>query len=409
MDGETTCRVVRRPCRPTISATDDGVISKARSLIGATIGGRYRVERVLGSGGMGCVVAARHAATEARVALKLVWIEDRESADRLLAEARAPAIADHPNVVKVHDVGYDSASGMRYLVQDLLEGRDLRTALNEAPGKKMPWTDAVGAMVPVMSALCAAHRGGLLHLDVKPENVFLERGRDGSVVPRLLDFGVARRIGESRPGEIAGTPAYMSPEQARGDASVGPQADVWAVGAVLYECLCGAPPFASDSVARALFAALSLDPSPLADRAPDAPRALTDVVMRALSRDPTVRHRTMAELLGDVLDATGLEAAPWFSCPRPSAPISSPPLSRPPEPPRPTERSDRPVRRRSVRAAVLVALSLGGVASFMPAEACVDHHRSSVAYRQARSDRHSSRGSGYYVSLPFWRSAEVRR
>ncbi|HEU4533914.1 MAG TPA: serine/threonine-protein kinase, partial [Polyangiaceae bacterium] len=219
---------------------------------GEVVGGRYRLERLLGSGGMGAVWAATHLVTRRAVALKMLRALDGarpEERRRLLREAQAASAVEHPNVVRVLDAF--EADGAPALVMDLLTGESLAQRL--AREGRLSLGEAAVVLRPVVAAVAAAHRAGVVHRDLKPANVFLAAGSGGGPDVRVLDFGVAKLLERpggdahsgslTRTGEVVGTPFYMSPEQFYGEPDVDPRADVWALGVVLYECLAGRRPF----------------------------------------------------------------------------------------------------------------------------------------------------------------------
>ncbi len=279
------------------------------------IAGKYRVLRVLGRGGMGVVYEAENTWTGRRVAVKVLADErrDAEQVARFLQEARTTATLRHPAVVDVLDMGRDPDTQDLYLVQELLVGETLRARLDR-DGALAP-AEAVRVVRAVLEGLAAAHAAGVVHRDVKPSNVMLT---DGGARPRLIDFGIAKAAAgdasavETSTGQILGTPAYMAPEQLRGERSVDAQADVWSAGAVLYECLSGRAPFRADNYNLLVYAVLSGEARPLRDAVPDVPPGLAAVVDRALSPDRARRYASAAAML-DALDA------PWDRAPDPPA------------------------------------------------------------------------------------------
>jgi serine/threonine-protein kinase len=239
------------------------------------VDGKYQLLDVIGSGGVGTVYHARHVWTEREVAVKVLHRDLphlSELRTAFLREARAAVQLRHPNVVDVLDMGED-ASGTTYMVMELLSGPTLRDVL-AARGSLEP-EETMVVLGPLIDALDKAHQLGIVHKDFKPENIILDTGADGSVVPTLLDFGVAQILrdsgahGASEPETVLiGTPQYMSPEQARAESDrVGPHSDVWGVGIVWYECLTGRCPFDGDTHAEALEAVIrgQLDLSELPD------------------------------------------------------------------------------------------------------------------------------------------------
>ncbi len=274
--------------------------SAAERRVGRTLGGRYTLTRVLGVGGYGAVFEARHVLLDQAVAVKVIDVDDaRPAAEaRFLREARAAARIEHPSVVRVFDLGRDEAEGCLYLAQELVRGGTLRDWMEE----RLVATprEAMALLGPVMEGLAAAHAAGVVHRDVKPENVLLAPSPQGGLTPRVIDFGVAFLTARDEPtvtGDGAvGTPAYMAPEQARGARDLDARVDVWAVGVMLYELLLGRRPYDADG-ARALLAALAhAEPVRFARHAPEASAALCAVVERALAPSPDARFATVDAL-----------------------------------------------------------------------------------------------------------------
>jgi serine/threonine-protein kinase len=261
----------------------------------------YRLEELVGRGGMGVVYRARDERLKRNVALKLVAPElsdDEHFRSRFLAETELVLSLEHPNVVPIHDAG--EADGQLYLAMRYVEGSDLRSLLR-TEGSLEP-ARALGICGQVAAALDAAHARGLVHRDVKPSNVLLDERE--SVY--LVDFGLSRRLGElGLPGEgrlSLGTPAYAAPEQIQGDEADG-RADVYSLTCLLYECLTGHPPFVRDSDLAVLWAHLRENPP-----VPAAYPALAPVLEKGLAKDPDDRYATCAELVDAARDALGLEA-----------------------------------------------------------------------------------------------------
>lgn len=239
---------------------------------GETIG-RYRVEARIGQGAMGAVYAARDITLDRDVALKVLRVQAdtdlRLQQARMLREARAIAVVRHPNVVPVHDV-FELDDGTPVLVMDLLRGETLRSLLVRQG--RLSLSETIRCLRPVLLALDAAHRQGVIHRDLKPDNIFLEDSAEPASSVRVLDFGVAklaRTPGTSdtasnltATGVVVGTPAYMAPEQAFGEGEIDQRADLWSFGVMLYECLSGRRPIEAPNVGQCLrrLARLSLDP-----------------------------------------------------------------------------------------------------------------------------------------------------
>lgn len=292
---------------------DEPIDDPLASRVGKTIAGKYKLVRLLGAGGMGAVYEAENSWTQKRVALKLMLSDSAKNPDlsaRFLREARAASKIEHPNVVQVLDMGQD-ADGSLFIVQEFLKGSDLRRLLDER--QVLPAKEAVELIVPVMSALVAAHRHKIVHRDIKPENVFLVKSA-GTVIPKVIDFGIAK-MDEGPAGRLTksgapiGTPWYFSPEAAKGQ-RVDAQSDVWAVGIMLYEMLAGRCPWKGETYNALLFEIASAPVQRLDEAAPRVPKALADVVHHALERERDARYRTMAEFLGALLDCP-LETPGW--------------------------------------------------------------------------------------------------
>lgn len=263
---------------------------------GAVIGGRYRIESLLGRGGMGVVYGAIHELTQRRVALKLVDSEGADQAalhERFLSEARTAAAVRHPSVVDVLDMGMHA--GSPYLVMELLEGCSLDAVLDQKQPLRLE--QVLSWLFPVMGALASLHEAGIVHRDVKPSNIFLSQSGRGrpTVTPKLLDFGLARALSDARltrSGVVLGTPLYMAPEHAAG-AQVGPPADVWSMGVVLFECATGALPFTSTDRSALAAQILAGHVRTVRQVRADVPPPVAAVIDGALQRDLGARHASM--------------------------------------------------------------------------------------------------------------------
>jgi len=281
---------------------------------GEVIAGKYRVERVLGVGGMGVVVAAEHLDLQERVALKLLLpeaLESSEAIERFMREARAVAKIKGEHVARVADVG-KLETGAPYIVMEYLEGTDL-SALIARQGP-LQATDAIEYVLQACEALAEAHALGIIHRDLKPSNLFLIQRPDGSPCIKVLDFGISKVLPREEPdaptdfirtrtAQILGTPLYMSPEQITSSKSVGMPSDIWSLGAVLFELLSGSPAIQASSL-QGLRLQILHEPAPLLRRyKPDAPRRLEAVIARCLEKDPAKRYPDVAEL---ALDLRGL-------------------------------------------------------------------------------------------------------
>ncbi|MEO7109629.1 MAG: protein kinase [Polyangiaceae bacterium] len=264
---------------------------------------KYRVERMIGAGGMGVVAEATHLGLGRRVAIKFMRAESRsnpEGAVRFLREARACANLSSDHVVRVFDNGM-SKSGEPYLVMELLRGEDLAELLEREtmvePGRAVRW------VLEACDAIAEAHELGVVHRDLKPANLFLAEGKGGEKKIKVLDFGISKLIGEGSFGGLTsqsamlGSPRYMSPEQTRSSARADARTDIWALGVVLFELMSGTTPFDAEN-AVGLAAAIMTQPAPrLRERRPDAPPALEKIVMRCLEKNPEDRFDSIASLM----------------------------------------------------------------------------------------------------------------
>ncbi|HVY48703.1 MAG TPA: serine/threonine-protein kinase, partial [Minicystis sp.] len=274
----------------------------ADPFIGKVVDGRYEVVSVLGEGGMGTIYEVRHATLGRRFALKVLRrdIADPELVARFIQEAKAAAAIGHPNIVAVNDFGsipVERGGTVPYFVMERLEGASLAEVLRER-GMLAP-RRAAGIVLQCAAGLAATHEAGVVHRDLKPDNVFLVRHGDREAV-KLLDFGVAKMAGAgrlTRAGTVYGTPHYMSPEQAAGHA-VDHRADVYALGIILYECLSGRVPFEADSYMGVLTKHMFAAPEPIEQVMRDARGlgALGPIVMRCLAKEPADRYASMKEL-----------------------------------------------------------------------------------------------------------------
>ena len=316
------------------------------AVAGRRLGGRYRMEALLATGGMGEVWVARDLLLDRAVAVKVLGgalAGDGRAAERLRREARAAARLEHPNIARVLDLG--EQDGRPYLVMELLEGESLAARIDRAGAMAPP--EASRVVAAVADALEAAHRAGVVHRDVKPGNVFLTS--DGEV--KVLDFGIASAAGEAAltTGEMLGTPAYLAPERVLGHPAT-PAADVYALGVVLYELLAGHRPFDNGSDIEVAMAHVHAHPAPLAVVAPSAPSFLVAACEQAMAKDPSARPPSAAAL-GRLV--RGRRPGPPVTSPLPRA-VASPSTR-----PLPLPAARRP-RSRSRRRGLLVALLLAG-------------------------------------------------
>lgn len=267
---------------------------------GDVLAGKYRVERILGMGGMGVVVAATHLHLEQRVAIKFLLPEiakHPETVARFSREARAAVRIQSEHVGKVLDVGALD-TGSPYMVMEFLEGCDLSDLVkNRGP---RPWNEAVEYVLQACEAMAEAHKIGIIHRDLKPANLFLTRRPDGSPCVKVLDFGISK-VADSPDGQaltqtaaMMGSPKYMSPEQLKSSRDVDVRTDIWALGVILYELLSGEGAFRADTVPQLYVAIIQDPPQPL--KRTDVPPGLIAVIMRCLEKEPARRFQNVAEL-----------------------------------------------------------------------------------------------------------------
>jgi serine/threonine-protein kinase len=334
------------------------------ALVGQVLDGKYRVEALLGEGGMGVVLAARHLELDQPVAIKL--LRGRVGAiwrKRFLREARAASRIESDYVAPVLDVA-KLEDGTLYMVMELLEGRDLADIIYDEGALSVDEVARYG--IQACEALAAAHAIGIVHRDVKPANLFLTTRPDGSPCVKLLDFGISKDAGDASapPRSLTGThavlgsPQFMSPEQLVSSRDVDPRTDIWSLGATLFELLALEPPFPGESVAELYTAILRDPPTPLSERNPAAPEDLEAVLLRCLAKDRDERVQTaeeLAELLRPfVSDESTLPpsrapaSARWPTAARTTGASTGPPSSRSPS-------SRSPLSSRPVRSAMALA------------------------------------------------------
>ena len=265
--------------------------------------GTYRIVREIGRGAMGAVFEAEHLQLHKRVAIKVLLPDaaaEREAVQRFLREGEAAARIRHEHIVDVSDVGM--RDGVSYLVMELLDGETLAQRL----ARKGPFgdTELVDLMIPVCDALAVAHESGVIHRDVKPENIFLARTRRGTIKPKLVDFGISH-VQRSNDPKIArltssailiGTPCYLSPEAARSAHKVDARSDQYAFGVTLFECRTGTLPYERTSVFEMISAILLEEPPPPSERVAGIDPRLEAVILRAMSRSPSDRFPDMRAL-----------------------------------------------------------------------------------------------------------------
>ncbi|MBX7220448.1 MAG: protein kinase [Blastocatellia bacterium] len=259
---------------------------------------RYDFIKLIGEGGMGVVYQARDRRLDRLVALKFIRGGDPTLLERFMQEARSQSRIDHPNVCKVFEVG--DVEGMPYIAMQYVDGDSLAKAR-----KWLNLEQQVRIVKEVAEALAAAHRIGIIHRDIKPANILVERAADGQLMPVVMDFGLARDsthdIGLTQSGMIMGTPAYMSPEQAAGDINhLDRRADVYSLGAMLFDLLAGRPPFEAVTPMQVVLKVLHDDPPSLERLDPKIPRDLATIAMKCLEKDPSQRYESAQALARDL-------------------------------------------------------------------------------------------------------------
>jgi serine/threonine-protein kinase len=291
--------------------------------VGDLLAGKYRVERILGEGGMGVVVAAHHELLDRPVAVKLLYQElaDREAQARLLFEAQACAMLPSEHVARVLDVD-TGPNGLPFIVMELLEGFDLAQVMDRRGALPAPLV--ADYVLQALEGLAHAHARGIVHRDLKPSNLFLATGSDGNQVLKLLDFGVSKATDPTFDGvtdrdrrseakltgarAVLGSPPYMSPEQVRSPKSVDTRTDIWSLGVVMYELLTNSMPFGGDEMTETFAEILEKDPEPPTRIVDGVPPQMESVVLRCLAKD---RNERFSDVLQIAEALAPLASAPW--------------------------------------------------------------------------------------------------
>ncbi len=282
----------------------DPATAKSPVSIGDIVAGKYRVERVLGSGGMGVVVAATHLELDQPVALKFILPQALAGAgnvERFMREARAAVRLKSEHVARVYDVGRDGED-RPFMVLELLEGMDL-AKLSKQKGS-LPVADAVEYLLQACEGLVEAHAAGIVHRDLKPQNLFVTRRLNGTPLVKVLDFGIAKAIGPLAAGQLSltdsaaiiGSPLYMAPEQMRSARTAEVRSDIWAIGVILFELLGGQLPFDGETVTEVCIRVVNDKPADLLSLRPALDPALVQIVMRCLAKDPEERFHNVSAL-----------------------------------------------------------------------------------------------------------------
>ena len=269
-------------------------MSDAIQRLNVALEGRYRVARELGAGGMATVYLAEDLKHERKVALKVLKPELAAvvGADRFLAEIKTTANLQHPHILPLFDSG--EADGFLFYAMPYVEGESLRERIDRE--HQLPVDDAVRIATNLAEAMDYAHRQGVIHRDIKPANVLLQDGK-----PVISDFGIALAVDAAGGGRLTetglslGTPHYMSPEQATGDLNVGPPADIWALGCVLYEMLAGEPPYVGSTRQAIVGRIVTGDPDPVTKHRKSVPPNVEAVLLKALEKVPADRFHGGAE------------------------------------------------------------------------------------------------------------------
>ncbi|MEO8877092.1 MAG: serine/threonine-protein kinase [Polyangiaceae bacterium] len=300
---------------------------------GQTIAGKYRLNQLLGTGGMATVWSATNTFTEREHAIKIMlpaMARTPEAARRFLLEAKASARINHPNIIEVMDVG-QAEDGSLFMVMELLSGVSLETALKRQ-NPPMTVYEFTIIMLDVARALAAAHRSNVIHRDLKPTNIFLHKDRHGIAVPKLLDFGVSKFVEEENQsqltiaGTVLGSPMYMSPEQAKGESDIDGRTDIFAFGSMLFEALAGYRCYDAPNFNALIVAIATKPPKDIDDAAPNMPDSLRALIKDCLQVEKSKRIPTFE----DLVDRLGL-AVPYLEelstrlpSPKQSGPVIDP-------------------------------------------------------------------------------------
>ncbi len=269
---------------------------------GELLAGKYRVDRVIGEGGMGVVVAATNEALRQKVAIKLLRpgaLENGEALGRFHREAHTAARLRSQHVAKVLDIGA-LPDGRPYMVMEMLEGQDLGDVIERGPPLSV--AQAVDFVLQACEAIAEAHGAGIVHRDLKPKNLFLTTSVDGRPLVKVLDFGISKveagaaDMQLTRTTEVIGSPSYMSPEQLRSARYVDARTDIWALGVILYELLTARLPFYAHTVTELVLVVATEQEKPIHTVRPDVPLALSEVITRCLAKKPEDRIQTVVEL-----------------------------------------------------------------------------------------------------------------
>ena len=289
-----------------------------RSYVGTTIDSKYAMKALLGRGGMGAVYRAENLRIGKQVAIKVLLRGHRKGSDaekRFIREARIAGALGHPGIVEIYDLG-TLENGVPFQVMELLEGETLAARIKHEGALDID--EGLDIAEQVLSALDVAHARGVIHRDLKPDNVFLALKGEHAIA-KLLDFGISKTLGEetlalTQTGMVVGTPYYLAPEQARGE-SVDARSDVWAMGVLLYEALTGRLPYRADNYNKLLVSILTTRPEPPRELRPAIPERIEQLILTAMSHDPDGRYAGARAMLRALRSARGGSVVPSFRPP----------------------------------------------------------------------------------------------
>ncbi len=317
--------------------------------VGDVLLGKYVVERVIGAGGMGVVVAVRHRDLGELYAMKFMLpaaLANDQAVERFVREARAAAKLKSEHVAKVHDVGR-LENGSPYMVMEYLTGSDLEGVL--AQHGPLPVTTAAMYVMQACDAIAEAHEAGIVHRDLKPANLFLTKRANGSPCIKVLDFGISKSVNPdeaansmTRTTAIMGSPYYMSPEQMRSSKNVDHRTDVWALGVILYQLSTGRVPFPGETITEVCSGVLADEPAALTTLLQGIPQEFDGVVRRCLQKQPNYRFGSARELAAALAAVTGPQAVGTTGLNLPAPPVPARPATVAMDGPPPAMRASRP-------------------------------------------------------------------
>jgi serine/threonine-protein kinase len=304
MKDDSTSGTLSPTGRDRNARRDSAVSSSSNELpaAGSIVAEKYEVERVLGAGGMGVVIAAKHLQLGRRVAIKFMRgeaVRDQSAVERFVREARAAVSLSSEHVARVLDVG-TLENGSPFMVMEYLAGVDLAQVIQrEGP---LPVVRVASLLIQACEAIAEAHAQGIVHRDLKPANLFLTQRADGSALVKVLDFGISKpalagaQQSLTMSGVVMGSPGYMSPEQVRSTKDVDARSDIWSLGVIIYELLTGVSPFLGETIGDTFARITSEPPPPIRNLRPDLPEALIETIARCLERNPAARLQNVGEL-----------------------------------------------------------------------------------------------------------------